>query len=152
MPKYNMLSGRTFKKTCFSQIVTMRGIGKITYRWSKCCRSTAENNRQRQYRQTEQMMDSLQIALSASGATSDNLAELPVYIVRGRDFHREFRASAKYPDGFKNLPAVTGFFVAALAHRVLLANAIVFMAERQHFTQLREVIVQKFDEGGQAVI
>jgi enamine deaminase RidA (YjgF/YER057c/UK114 family) len=119
------------KNPAFSQIVTTQGVGKTIY-------IGGQNavNAQREiigkgniYEQTEQVMKNLQTALSACGATFENLVKLTIHIVQDQDLNRGFQASQKYLGGLKNPPAVTGFFVAALAHPDFLVEveAIAFV-------------------------
>lgn len=81
--------------------------------------------------QTEQVMKNLQIALSACGATLDNLIKISIYIVQGQDLYRGFQASQKFLGNLKNPPVISGFFVAALANPDFLVevDAIAFIPE-----------------------
>ncbi len=106
------------KNPAFSQVVTTQGKGKTIY-------IGGQNavNAQREIvgsgdiaEQTEQVMKNLQTALSAGGATFENLIKLSIYIVQGQDLYRGFQASQKYLGNLENPPAITGLFVAALAH------------------------------------
>lgn len=121
------------KNPAFSQIVITRGIGKTIYIGGQDA-----INSQREIvgkgdisEQTEQVMKNLQTALSACGATFDNLIKLTIHIVQGQDLYRGFQTSQKYLGGLKNPPAITGFFVSALAHPDFLVevDAIAFMPE-----------------------
>lgn len=120
-----------FKNPAFSQIVTTQGSGKTIY-------IGGQNavNAQREIvgkgdisEQTEQVMRNIQTALSACGATFDNLIKLTIYIVQGQDLYRGFQSSQRYLGGLKNPPAITGFFVSALAHPDFLVeiDAIAFI-------------------------
>lgn len=121
------------KNPAFSQIVTTQGSGKTIY-------IGGQNavNAQREIvgkrdisEQTEQVMKNLHTALSACGATFDNLVKLTIHIIQGQDLSRGFQASQKYLGGMKNPPAITGFFVSALAHPDFLVeiDAIAFIPE-----------------------
>jgi enamine deaminase RidA (YjgF/YER057c/UK114 family) len=123
-----------FKNSAFSQIVTTQGNGKTIYIGGQ-----NSVNTQREIvgngdisEQTEQVMKNIQIALSACGATFENLVKLTIHIVQGQDLYRGFQVSQKYLGGLKNPPAITGFFVAALAHPHFLVevDAIAFIPEK----------------------
>jgi enamine deaminase RidA (YjgF/YER057c/UK114 family) len=119
------------KNPAFSQIVTTQGNGITIY-------IGGQNpvNAQREIvgkgdlaEQTEQVMQNIQTALSACGATFANLVKLTIHIVQGQDLYRGFQASQKYLGDLKNPPAITGFFVCALAHPDFLVeiDAIAFI-------------------------
>ena len=119
------------KNPAFSQLVITQGCGKTIY-------IGGQNavNAQREIvgagdisAQTEQVMQNIQTALSACGATFENLVKLTIHIVQGQDLYQGFQASQKYLGNLKNPPAITGFFVAALAHPAFLVevDAIAFI-------------------------
>ena len=123
-----------FMNPAFSQIVTTQGNGKTIY-------IGGQNavNAQREIigkgdisEQTEQVMRNLQTALSACGATFDNLVKLTIHIVQGQDLYRGFQSSQKYLSGLTNPPAITVFFVYALAHPDFLVeiDAIAFIPDK----------------------
>ena len=112
------------KNPAFSQLVITQGYGKTVY-------IGGQNavNAQREIvgagdisAQTEQVMQNIQTALSACGATFENLVKLTIHIVQGQDLYQGFQASQKYLGNLKNPPAITGFFVAALAHPAFLVE------------------------------
>jgi len=122
------------KNPAFTQVVTTQGNGKTIYIGGQDA-----VNAQREIvakgdigGQTEQVMKNLGIALAACGATFENLIKLSVYIVQGQDISHGFQASQKFLGHLKNPPAITGFFVAALAHPDFLVevDAIAFIPER----------------------
>ena len=122
-----------FKNPAFSQIVTTQGSGKTIYIGGQ-----NSVNTQREIvgkgditEQTDQVMKNIQTALLACGATFDNLVKLTIHIVQGQDLYRGFQASQKYLGGLNNPPAITGFFVSALAHPDFLVeiDAIAFIPE-----------------------
>lgn len=121
------------KNPAFSQIVTTQGSGKTVYIGGQDAVNAQGEivSKGDIAGQTEQVMKNLQIALSACGATFDNLVKLTIHIVQGQDLYRGFQASQKYLDGLKNPPAITGFFVPALAHPDFLVeiDAIAFIPE-----------------------
>lgn len=124
-----------FKNPAFSQIVTTQGNGKTIYIGGQ----DAVNEKGEIVgkgdvaEQTDQVMKNIQTALAASGATFDNLVKLTIHIVHGQDIRIGFQASQKYLGGLKNPPAITGFFVSALAHPDFLVevDAIAFVAEEK---------------------
>jgi enamine deaminase RidA (YjgF/YER057c/UK114 family) len=121
------------KNPAFSQVVTTHGAGKTIYIGGQ---DAVNANREIVGKgdiaeQTEQVMKNLQIALAACGATFDNLVKLTIHIVQGQDLRLGFQASQKYLGGLKNPPAITGFFVSALAHPDFLVeiDATAFVAD-----------------------
>lgn len=121
------------KNPAFSQVVTTQGKGKTIYIGGQDA-----VNAQREIvgrgdiaQQTEQVMKNLQTALSACGATFENLVKITIYIVQGQDLYRGFQASQKYLGNLKNPPAISGLFVAALANPDFLVeiDAIAFIPE-----------------------
>jgi enamine deaminase RidA (YjgF/YER057c/UK114 family) len=119
------------KNPAFSQVVITQGSGKTIYIGGQDA-----VNGQREIvgkgdisEQTEQVMKNLETALSACGATFDNLVKLTIHIVQGQDPYRGFQASQKYLGGLKNPPVITGLFVSALAHPDFLieVDAIAFI-------------------------
>ena len=122
-----------FKNPAFSQIVTTQGGGKTIYIGGQNSVNTQREivGRGDISEQTEQVMKNVQTALSACGATFDNLVKLTIHIVQGQDLYRGFQASQKYLGGLKNPPAITGFFVFGLAHPDFLVeiDAIAFIPE-----------------------
>ncbi len=121
------------KNPAFSQIVTTQGGGKTIYIGGQDAVNAQGEivGKGDIGQQTEQVMRNLQTALSVCGATSDNLVKLTIHIVQGQDLYRGFQASQKYLDNMKNPPAITGFFVSALAHPDFLVeiDAIAFIPE-----------------------
>lgn len=121
------------KNPAFSQVVTTQGHGRTIYIGGQ----DAVNGRGEIVgkgnitEQTEQVMLNLQTALAACGATFDNLVKLTIHIVHGQDLRLGFQASQKYLGGLKNPPAITGFFVSALAHPDFLVevDAIAFVPQ-----------------------
>jgi enamine deaminase RidA (YjgF/YER057c/UK114 family) len=122
------------KNPAFSQVVTTQGKGKTIYVGGQDAVNAQGEivGKGDIAEQTEQVMKNLQTALSASGATFDNLIKLSIYIVQGQDLYRGFQASQKYLGNLKNPPAITGFFVAALARPDYLVEveAIAFIPEK----------------------
>ncbi|MBK8413022.1 MAG: RidA family protein [Bacteroidetes bacterium] len=122
-----------FKNPAFSQIVTTQGSGKTIYIGGQnSVNSHGEIVGKGDIaEQTAQIMKNIQIALTACGATYDNLVKLTIHIAQGQDLIRGFQASQKYLGNLKNPPAITGFFVFALTHPDYLVeiDAIAFVPE-----------------------
>lgn len=126
--------GGLFKNPAFSQLVTTEGKGKTIYIGGQ----DAVNEQGEIVGkgdiglQTEQVMKNIQTALSACGATFENLIKLSIFIVHGQDLYRGFQASQKYLGNLKNPPAITGLFVSGLAHPDYLVEveAIAFVPEK----------------------
>lgn len=121
------------RNPAFSQAVITNGKGKTVYIGGQ----NAVNAKREIIgkgdigKQTEQVMENLQTALAACGATFENLVKLTIHIVHGQDLQRGFQASQRYVGKLKNPPAITGFFVSALAHPDFLVeiDAIAFIPE-----------------------
>jgi len=124
------------KNPAFSQIVTTQGRGKTIYVGGQDAVNAHGEvvGKGDIGEQTEQVMKNLQTALMACGATFDNLVKLSIYIVQGQDIYRGFQASQKYLGKLKNPPAISGFFVAALANPNYLVevDAIAFIPEENN--------------------
>ena len=121
------------KNPAFSQVVTTHGKGKTIYVGGQDA-VTAQGEivgKGDIGAQTEQVMKNLQTALSACGATFENLVKLTIYIVQGQDLYKGFQASQKFLGGLPNPPAISGLFVAALARPEFLVevDAIAFIPE-----------------------
>lgn len=124
---------KLIKNPAFSQVVITQGNGKTIYVGGQnAVNAKGEIIGKGDIRkQTEQVMENLQIALEACGATFENLVKLTIHIVQGQDLHRGFEASQKYLGNLENPPAITGFFVSELAHSDFLVevDAIAFISE-----------------------
>ena len=122
-----------FKSPAFSQIVTTQGEGKTIYIGGQNAVNAQSQivGKGDLFEQTEQVMQNIETALAACGATFANLIKLTIHIVQGEDLHQGFQASQKYLGGLKNPPAITGFFVAALTNPDFLVeiDAVAFLPE-----------------------
>lgn len=122
------------KNPAFSQAVIVQGPGKTIYIGGQnAVNSKGEIiGKHDLSKQTEQVMQNLQIALTACGATFDNLVKLTIHIVQGQDIRLGFQASQKFLGHLQNPPAITGFFVAALARPDFLVeiDAVAFVPEQ----------------------
>lgn len=119
------------KNPAFSQVVTTEGNGKTVYIGGQNAVDAKHEiiGKGDIGKQTEQVMENIQIALEACGATWDDLIKLTIHIVQGQDLQKGFQASQKYLGNLKNPPVITGFFVSALAHPDFLVeiDAIAFI-------------------------
>jgi enamine deaminase RidA (YjgF/YER057c/UK114 family) len=121
------------KNPAFSQIVMTQGSGKTIYIGGQ----DAVNEKREIVgkgdiaEQTEQVMKNLQLALSACGATFDNLVKLSIYIVQGQNLYGAFQASQKFFSNLQNPPAISVLIVAGLANPDFLVeiDATAFIPE-----------------------
>jgi len=121
------------KNPAFSQVVITQGNGKTIYVGGQNAVNAKREiiGKGNIAKQTEQVMENLKIALTACGATFENLVKLTIHIVQGQDLLRGFQASQKYLGNLTNPPAITGFFVSALGHPDFLVevDAVAFIPE-----------------------
>ena len=124
---------RLSKNPAFSQVVITQGNGKTIYVGGQNAVNAKREiiGKGNIAKQTEQVMENLKIALTACGATFENLVKLTIHIVQGQDLQRGFQASQKYLGNLTNPPAITGFFVSALGHPDFLVevDAVAFIPE-----------------------
>jgi len=121
------------KNPAFSQIVVTQGNGKTIYIGGQ----DAVNEKREIVgkadiaEQTEQVMKNLQLALSACGATFDNLVKLSIYIVQGQNLYSAFQASQKFLSNLQNPPVISVLIVAGLANPDFLVeiDATAFIPE-----------------------
>ena len=121
------------KNPAFSQIVTTQGNGKTIYIGGQ---DAVNEKREKKKKgniaeQTEQVMKNLQLALSACGATFDNLVKLSIYVVQGQNLYGAFQASQKFFSNLQNPPAISVLIVAGLANPDFLVeiDATAFIPE-----------------------
>ena len=121
------------KNPAFSQIVTTQGNGKTIYIGGQDAISAKGEiiGKGDIAAQTEQVMKNLQTALSACGATFDNLVKLSIHMVQGQNLYSGFLVSQKYLGNLTNPPAISVLIVAGLANPDFLVeiDAIAFIAE-----------------------
>ena len=121
------------KNPAFSQIVMTQGSGKTIYIGGQ----DAVNEKREIVgkddisEQTEQVMKNVQLALSACGATFDNLVKLSIYVVQGQHLYGAFQASQKFFSNLQNPPAISVLIVAGLANPDFLVeiDATAFIPE-----------------------
>lgn len=121
------------KNPAFSQIVTTQGKGKTIYIGGQDAVNAQEEivGKGDITEQTEQVIKNLQTALSACGATFENLVKLSIYIVQGQDLYRGFQVSQKYFGNLTNPPVISVLVVAGLANPDFLVeiDATAFIPE-----------------------
>lgn len=121
------------KNPAFSQIVTTQGSGKTIYIGGQDAVNAQGEivGKGDIAEQTEQVMKNLQTALSACGATFENLVKLSIYIVQGQDLYRGFQASQKFFSNLTNPPVISVLVVAGLANPDFLVeiDATAFIPE-----------------------
>ena len=72
--------------------------------------------------QTEQIMQNVQAALEAAGARLEHVIKWNVYVVQGQPLQPGFEVFQRIWGRRPNPPAITGMFVAGLAHPDFLAE------------------------------
>ena len=121
------------KNPVFSQIVTIQGNGKTVYIGGQDALNAQGEivGKGDIAIQTEQVMKNLQIALSACGATFENLVKLSIYVVQGHDMRSGFQASQKFLGNLTNPPAISVLIVSGLANPGFLVEmeAIAFIPD-----------------------
>jgi enamine deaminase RidA (YjgF/YER057c/UK114 family) len=117
----------------FSQIIITQGPGKTLY-------IGGQNavNAQREIigkgdlqAQTRQVMENLETALRACGASFDHLVKLNIHLVQGQNLLTAFQVSQQFLKTASAPPAITVLVVAGLANPDFLIeiDAIAFLAE-----------------------
>jgi enamine deaminase RidA (YjgF/YER057c/UK114 family) len=72
--------------------------------------------------QTEQILKNIEAALAAGGAQLEHVVKWNVYVVQGQSLQEGFEAFQQVWGNRPNPPAITGMFVAGLAHPDFLAE------------------------------
>lgn len=121
------------KNPVFSQIVTTQGNGKTIYIGGQDAVNPKREiiGKGNIAEQTEQVMQNLQTALTACGATFENLVKLNIYMVQGQDLLSGFQVSQKYFGSLTNPPAISVLIVVGLANPAFLVeiDATAFIPE-----------------------
>jgi len=121
------------KSPAFSQVVTTQGNGKIIYVGGQDAVNPLGETigKGDLAAQTKQVMLNLQTALSACGATLDNLVKLTIYVVPEQDLHSGFLAAHEFFGKLAHPPVISVLVVAGLAHPDFLVEieAIAFVPE-----------------------
>ncbi len=122
------------KNPTFSQVVTTHGKGKTIYIGGQDA-VNAEGEiigKGDIALQTEQVMENIRKALSACGASFENLVKLSIYLVQGQDLYSGFQVSQKYLGHLENPPAISVLIVVGLANPDFLVeiDATAFIPEK----------------------
>jgi enamine deaminase RidA (YjgF/YER057c/UK114 family) len=82
--------------------------------------------------QTRQVIDNIEVALAAGGATLENVIKWNVYLVQGNDFMPGFKVFQERWGDRPNPPAITGIMVPGLARPEYLVeiDAIAVVPEK----------------------
>jgi enamine deaminase RidA (YjgF/YER057c/UK114 family) len=72
--------------------------------------------------QTEQILKNIQAALAAGGAQLEHVVKWNIYVVQGQSLQPGFEVFQRVWGNRPNPPAITGVFVAGLAHPDFLAE------------------------------
>jgi enamine deaminase RidA (YjgF/YER057c/UK114 family) len=72
--------------------------------------------------QTEQILKNIEAALAAGGAQLEHVVKWNVYVVQGQSLQEGFAAFQSVWGNRPNPPAISGMFVAGLAHPDFLAE------------------------------
>lgn len=122
-----------FKNPAFSQIVTTQGNGKTIYIGGQ---NSVTANREivgkdNIQEQTEQAMKNVQTALTACGATFENVVKLSIHIVQGQNIFEAFQTSQKFLRNLTNPPTISVLLVFGLANPEFLIeiDTIAFIPE-----------------------
>ena len=106
------------KSPAFSQAITTSGTGKTIYIGgqnavdAKGLLVGKENIQE----QTVQVMKNIETALTACGATFDNVVKLNIFLLQGQDAASGFQAARPFMAKASQPPVVTVVFVAALGN------------------------------------
>ena len=82
--------------------------------------------------QTAYVLKNIETALSACGATLDDLFKLTIYIVQGQDIRKGFEGAQPFLKRLSNPPVISGIVVAGLANPDYLVEieAVAFKREK----------------------
>lgn len=122
-----------FKSPAFSQVVTTQGSGKTIYVGGQ----NAVNEKAELVgkgdlaKQTEQVLQNLEIALESCGASFVDLVKLDIYLLHGQDARKGFEVSQKFLSGIPNQPIITVLYVSGFVHPEYLVEigATAFVTE-----------------------
>jgi enamine deaminase RidA (YjgF/YER057c/UK114 family) len=121
------------KNPAFSQVVITQGNGKTIYIGGQ---NPINANREIIGKgdiqtQTEQVMQNIETALTACGASFENVVKLSIYIVQGQNLYGAFQASQKFMSNTANPPAISVLIVSGLANPNFLieVDATAFVPE-----------------------
>lgn len=121
------------KSPAFSQVVTTQGTGKTIYVGGQDAVDAQGElvGKGDLSAQTKQVMFNLQTALSACGATLNNLVKLTIYVLPEQDLHGGFQAAQEFLGKLAHPPVISVLIVAGLAHPDFLVEieATAFLPE-----------------------
>lgn len=106
------------KNPAFSQVAITKGNGETTIyiggqnAIDKDLQIIGKGDIQKQ---TEFVLNNIEIALKAAGASLDDLFKLNIYIVQGQDLRKGFAGAQGFLKKLKHPPVITGIVVAGLA-------------------------------------
>lgn len=123
------------KSPAFSQVVTTQGTGKTIYIGGQDAVNEQGEivGKGNLAAQTTQVMLNLQTALSACGATWNDVIKLTIYVVPEQNLHSGFQAAQEFLGKRSQPPVISAIIVAGLAHPDFLVEieATAFVSEDQ---------------------
>lgn len=121
------------KNSAFSQVAVTKGNGKTIYIGGQdaITKDLEIIGKGDIAAQTSHILNNIEIALKAAGATLDDLFKLTIYIVQGQDVRKGFEGAQDFLKKLKNPPVISGIIVAGLANPDYLVEieAVAFKAE-----------------------
>lgn len=121
------------KNPAFSQIAVTKGNGSTIYIGGQnaITKNLEIIGKGDIARQTEFILENIETALNAAGATLDDLFKLTIYIVQGQDVRKGFEGAQSFLKKLKNPPVISGIVVAGLANPDYLVEieAVAFRKE-----------------------
>lgn len=121
------------KNPAFSQIAVTKGNGSTIYIGGQnaITKNLEIIGKGDIARQTEFILQNIETALNAAGATLDDLFKLTIYIVLGQDVRKGFEGAQSFLKKLKNPPVISGIVVAGLANPDYLVEieAVAFRKE-----------------------
>lgn len=123
------------KNPAFSQAIITQGSGKTIYIGGQDALNVKGEivGKGDLKAQTVQVMENMQTALKACGATFNDVVKLNIYLLNGQSAHEGYEASKKYLGMAENPPVITGTMVAGFAHPDFLVeiDAIAFIPDKK---------------------
>ena len=112
------------KNPAFTNVVTVTGSVKTVYVGGQDAVDTsgAIVGKGDLKAQTEQILKNIQTALAAGGAQLEHVVKWNIYVVQGQSLQDGFAAFQSIWGNRPNPPAISGMFVAGLAHPDFLAE------------------------------
>lgn len=121
------------KNPAFSQVAVTKGPGKTIYiggqnAINKDLQIVGKDDIKTQ---TEYVLQNIETALKAAGASVDDLFKLTIYIVQGQDLRKGFAGAQAFLKKLKHPPVISGIVVSALASPDYLVEieAVAFKSE-----------------------